>query len=960
MTSHGFRSNMDQVMARNTEKVVRVACGKHHTLALCENGSVFGWGAGTYGQLGNGKCNSINSHPRRVELFGVPIVQVTCGRYHSLALSKDGAVYSWGQNSYGQLGLGEGVHSKLSPNCVISLMGIPVAQIAAGGRHSFALSLSGAVFSWGRNNHGQLGFKDTENKVSPCRVKQLKKLNVTYISCGSQHTAVLTKDGNIFTCGEGSSGQLGLSTTADVSTFQKVQQNEGEFSQIACGSYHTLAYIPSSDLVVAFGFAYRGKLENDLTRNHVHTESQNAKVYKIFAGANASFIQTQLPIPAADFRCRDSAQQILTMDETIVDKWINTADFSRERSDAENEIGLIFSSSSCLTGSFLWKSDGDQCKTESDLLSVDVEAARKIFGKLVEKDWAVNQITLSLALKLIPNLKLLCRDKEALMIYMLLPECSVMQQGENMEDLVTICVGAIARLDDASKNTLEKCWSTLKSSYLNNLVQMCKNGVIILLTSLHALYTEAPGHPAIYILQGALKCALDVLEQVYRANIKARHNIPRNKFYIDEVLLFDVGYDLIKFRQFQQIAPDALEKKNVPVMFCCYPFILHLTAKIQILHLDSICKKNRACFEALKFTYHNICMGNPEPPKYPTFNLKVKRQDLVADTFKKLKNVDEIDLKKELLVKFDGELGMDLGAVRLEFFVSVFKELIQPDSRMFIYRENFRTIWFPPKISVPIENYFLLGILCGLAVYNFCVVYIPFPLALFKKLLNMKPTLEDLKELEPDLENSLQSILDTVKDEDLGMNFYISWEEQEVELIPNGSNQPVTKKNKEKFVRTYVNYIFTASVKEPFGEFRRGFYKVCDKELLKFFQPQELLDILIGNEDYDWNILEKNTTYERNYNRSHPTIEMFWKVFHELPLGQKKKFLSFLTGTHRIPVIGMECIKIHIAPSQLTEDNYPEANVCFSTLNLPAYTSTESLKTKLVTAINAKKRFDKL
>ncbi|XP_048467381.1 probable E3 ubiquitin-protein ligase HERC3 [Rhincodon typus] len=946
-----------QVMALSTEEVVHVACGKHHTLALCQNGSVFGWGAGTYGQLGNGRCCGIVPHPRRAELTGVPIVQVTCGRFHSLALSKDGAVYSWGQNTYGQLGLGKDVYSQIRPQHIISLTGIPVAQIAAGGRHSFVLSLSGAVFSWGRNNHGQLGLKSTMDKVSPCHVKQMKELRVTYISCGNQHTALLTKNGSVFTCGEGRAGQLGLSTKADVNAFQKVDQIKDEVSQIACGSYHTLAYIPSSDLVVSFGFAINGKLEESSTNNHIHAESQNAKIYKIFAGANANFILTQCPMPAADFRCRDSAQQILTLSEAIVNKWINTADYSKERDEAKKEIEIVFSSSSCVTGSFLKQSDGDQPETGTDLLSVDVEAARELFRKLTRKDWIVKTIIPVLARCLIPNLKNLCHDKEALMIYLILPESSLMQYNETMEDMLSIYVGAIERLNDASKNILKNCWSTLKSSYLNNLVQTFRAAVVILLTNLHALYIELPGHPSINVLEKSLREALDVLELAYHANMKAQHKIPQNKFYIDEVLLFDVGFEVIRFKE-HQLRPNGLEEKKVPL--CCYPFIFNLNAKIQILHMNSVLEKTKAFVEAMNFTCRNICMGNPEHPKYPIFKLNVNRQDLVTDTFKKLIQVDEEDLRKELKVKFDGEPDEDLGAIRQEFFLFLFRELIQPDSRMFIYSEDFRIIWFPPEISVPIKNYHLLGILCGLVVYNFSVVYIPFPLALFKKILGMMPTLEDLQELQPSLEKILQHILDNDEDLDVDINFSIIWENKEVELIPNGRDQPVMKENKEEYVNACVNYIFTASVKEPFDAFRRGFYKVCDKTLLKFFQPRELMDILIGNDDYDWNMLEKNTTYSGNYSRSHPTIEIFWKVFHELSLAEKKKFLLFLTGNDRLPVMGMVRVNMHIIWSPLSEDNYPEADVCFSNLRLPEYSSIEILKKQLLTAINTKERFDKL
>lgn len=74
----------------------------------------------------------------------------------------DGQFFTWGKNSHGQLGLGKEFPSQASPQRVRSLEGIPLAQVAAGGAHSFALSLSGAVFGWGMNNAGQLGLSDEE------------------------------------------------------------------------------------------------------------------------------------------------------------------------------------------------------------------------------------------------------------------------------------------------------------------------------------------------------------------------------------------------------------------------------------------------------------------------------------------------------------------------------------------------------------------------------------------------------------------------------------------------------------------------------------------------------------------------------------------------------------------------------------------------------------------------------
>lgn len=84
----------------------------------------------------------------------------------------DGQLFTWGQNTSGQLGLGKGEPSKLFPHPLKSLAGIPLAQITAGGDHSFALSLSGAVFGWGKNRAGQLGLNDKQGNDQLDRKKQ--------------------------------------------------------------------------------------------------------------------------------------------------------------------------------------------------------------------------------------------------------------------------------------------------------------------------------------------------------------------------------------------------------------------------------------------------------------------------------------------------------------------------------------------------------------------------------------------------------------------------------------------------------------------------------------------------------------------------------------------------------------------------------------------------------------------
>lgn len=124
----------EQIKALETLHVSFVSCGKEHSLAVCPKGRVFAWGADSEGQLGIEEFKEIIFTPKKIKtLNGVRIIQVSCGDYHSLALSEDGQVFSWGKNSQGQLGLGKDVPSQASPQRVRSLEGIPLAQVAAGG-----------------------------------------------------------------------------------------------------------------------------------------------------------------------------------------------------------------------------------------------------------------------------------------------------------------------------------------------------------------------------------------------------------------------------------------------------------------------------------------------------------------------------------------------------------------------------------------------------------------------------------------------------------------------------------------------------------------------------------------------------------------------------------------------------------------------------------------------------------
>lgn len=100
-------------------------------------------------------------------------------------------------------------------------------------------------------------------------------------------------------------------------------------------------------------------------------------------------------------------------------------------------------------------------------------------------------------------------------------------------------------------------------------------------------------------------------------------------------------------------------------------------------------------------------------------------------------------------VKFHNEEAEDVGGVKKEFFMLLLREILDPKYGMFKEYEETRTIWFSSDSLEDEVMYFLIGLLCGLAIYNFIIIDLPFPLALYKKLLGESVGLNDIKDMSP-------------------------------------------------------------------------------------------------------------------------------------------------------------------------------------------------------------------
>ena len=217
-SSDPFDALRKVIMPADGTKFTRISAGYTYSLAIGSDGNIYSWGNNSVGQLGNGtQDNSFT--PRKVSLptWFPKFTQVSAGNSHSLALDSDGNLYSWGVNYFGQLGNGNNNAGQLTPSKgSMPADGTKFTQISAGSYHSLALGTDGNVYSWGYNDKGQLGRTPTSSTPAntPSKVNLPAGVSrFTQVIAGGDHSLALGSDGNLYSWGDNTNGQLGRVTS---------------------------------------------------------------------------------------------------------------------------------------------------------------------------------------------------------------------------------------------------------------------------------------------------------------------------------------------------------------------------------------------------------------------------------------------------------------------------------------------------------------------------------------------------------------------------------------------------------------------------------------------------------------------------------------------------------------------------------------------------------------------------
>ena len=243
-----------------------------HTISLRTDGKVFTWGDNTYGQLGNGTVKTSDEPVEVIFPEGTIITQIAAGENHNVALDSNGNVWTWGRNNDYQIG-----NTRASQYTPYKVSNIPkVIKISAGNNNTMVITENNELYAWGLNAYGDLGLGTYTNKVLPKKVKGIH--DIIDISGGKSHYIALNRAGEVFVTGSNLYGQLGIGNNeiGKINEFQKIEIKD-KIGTIEAGDISNIATTVDGYVYTWGGNTYSTLGTGDKENKNVPTKLKDVK-----------------------------------------------------------------------------------------------------------------------------------------------------------------------------------------------------------------------------------------------------------------------------------------------------------------------------------------------------------------------------------------------------------------------------------------------------------------------------------------------------------------------------------------------------------------------------------------------------------------------------------------------------------------------------------------------------------
>ncbi|GFR70953.1 HECT and RLD domain-containing E3 ubiquitin protein ligase family member 1, partial [Elysia marginata] len=269
-----------------------------HTLALTTEGELFSWGDGDHGKLGLGgdrtqKVPKIIQGPLSTKV----VKCMSAGYRHSAAVTVDGELYTWGEGDHGRLGHGDKTPRNIPKQ--VKEIGL-VGQVACGSSHTLVVSQDGkTVWSFGGGDNGKLGHGDMSRQTKPTAIETFSGMYIRKVACSSQSSLALTSAGQVFAWGSGSCLGFGLTDSATMTPKLIEDLQKIRIMDITCGDSHCLALSHDNEVFAwgnnAMGQCGQGHAQSPVTKPRKVIGLEGAQIQQISAGTSHSCATTALP-----------------------------------------------------------------------------------------------------------------------------------------------------------------------------------------------------------------------------------------------------------------------------------------------------------------------------------------------------------------------------------------------------------------------------------------------------------------------------------------------------------------------------------------------------------------------------------------------------------------------------------------------------------------------------------------